>query len=187
MEKLPEILKSSKMLICGEDLGFVPDCVPKVMDDLAITRLHVQRMPRENTAYSDPKNSGYMSVVTTSTHDSSTLRQWWQENRTITQQYFRTMLGQYGTAPWSLLPELAEIIVKQHLFSPAMLAIFPLQDILAMHYDLANEQQDAERINDPSVFPHYWRYRMHIKIEHLLENTAFSERIAGWAAASGRA
>ncbi len=32
MEKLPMLLSATDMLICGEDLGLVPDCVPGVME-----------------------------------------------------------------------------------------------------------------------------------------------------------
>jgi 4-alpha-glucanotransferase len=44
-----------KMLICGEDLGMVPACVPVVMDELAIIALKVQRMPSENIPFYNPK------------------------------------------------------------------------------------------------------------------------------------
>src|SRR5690606_8271293 len=89
MEKLPVILNATDMLICGEDLGFVPESVPVVMDRLAITALKVQRMPSDDVAWYNPKEAGYMNVVTASSHDSSTLRQWWHEDRNLTQQYFR--------------------------------------------------------------------------------------------------
>lgn len=186
MEKLPVILNSTDMLICGEDLGLVPDCVPQVMDRLAITALKVQRMPSDNILWYDPKNAGYMNVVTASSHDSSTLRQWWFEDRGLTQKYFNEQLKQYGTAPGELLPELAEIIMLQHLYNDAMLAIFPIQEFLATDYSLRNDNVDNERINNPAVFPHYWRYRMHLKVEDLKNQTDFNNKIAYWVQDSGR-
>ncbi len=186
MEKLPMILNSTDMLICGEDLGLVPDSVPLVMDQLAITALKVQRMPAENIAWYDPKNASYLNVVTASSHDSSTLRQWWHEDRELTQQYFRYQLGQAGTAPQILEPELAEIIMKQHLYNEAMLAIFPIQEFLATDAALTREEMDEERINNPAVFPHYWRYRMHLNLESMLKETAFNNKIAGWVKDSNR-
>ncbi|WP_027376182.1 4-alpha-glucanotransferase [Kaistella palustris] len=186
MEKLPVILNATDMLICGEDLGLVPDCVPQVMDRLGITALKVQRMPSENIAWYDPKNAGYLNVVTASSHDSSTLRQWWQEDRALTQQYFNHQLGQAGTAPWNLEPELAEIIMKQHLYNNAMLAIFPLQEFLATESELTNPNMADERINDPAQFPHYWRYRMHLNLEDLKENVEFNKKIAVWVSDSNR-
>ena len=180
MEKLPVILNATDMLICGEDLGLVPDSVPQVMDRLGITALKVQRMPSDNIPWYNPKNAGYMNVVTASSHDSSTLRQWWHEDRNLTQQYFNKQLGQSGTAPWNLEPQLAEIIMKQHLYNDAMLAIFPIQEFLATDHNLTNPHMDEERINNPAVFPHYWRYRMHLKIEELVTKENFNQKIGGW-------
>lgn len=186
MEKLPVILNSTKMLICGEDLGLVPDCVPVVMDELAIVALKVQRMPSENIPFYSPKNAGYLNVVTASSHDSSTLRQWWQENPVLTQQYFNQQLVQYGQAPEELNPHLAEIIMKQHLYNDAMLAIFPIQEFLATDRELTNIEMHNERINNPAVFPHYWRYRMHLNLEDLKKREDFSRKIAEWVTDSGR-
>lgn len=186
MEKLPVILNATDMLICGEDLGLVPDSVPVVMDRLAITALKVQRMPSDNVAWYDPKNAGYMNVVTASSHDSSTLRQWWHEDRDLTQQYFQHQLGQAGTAPYNLEPPLAEIIMKQHLYNDAMLAIFPIQEFLATDAYLQRPNMDEERINIPAVFPHHWRYRMHLKLEDLVQQDDFNNKIAYWVKDSNR-
>lgn len=186
MEKLPVILNSTDMLICGEDLGLVPDCVPQVMERLGITALKVQRMPSDPIPWYNPKNAGYMNVVTASSHDSSTLRQWWHEDRTLTQKYFNQQLGQYGTAPWNLEPELAEIIMKQHLYNEAMLAVFPIQEFFATDSHLVNPQMEDERINEPAVFPHYWRYRMHLNLEDLVEQDDFNSKISSWIVESNR-
>lgn len=186
MEKLPVILNATKMLICGEDLGLVPDCVPVVMDELAIVALKVQRMPSDNIPFYNPKNAGYLNVVTASSHDSSTLRQWWKENPALTQRYFNEQLIQFGPAPEDLDPHLAEIIMKQHLYNDAMLAIFPIQEFLATDKELLNIEMDNERINNPAVFPHYWRYRMHLKLEDLKQRADFNEKISDWVKDSGR-
>jgi 4-alpha-glucanotransferase len=49
MKKLPELKRSTNMLICGEDLGMVPRSVPQVMKELAILSLEIQRMPKDPT------------------------------------------------------------------------------------------------------------------------------------------
>lgn len=186
MEKLPVILNATDMLICGEDLGLVPESVPLVMDRLGITALKVQRMPSDDIPWYNPKDASYMNVVTASSHDSSTLRQWWHENRELSGQYFQQQLGQYGTAPWDLEPQLAEMIMKQHLFNDAMLAIFPIQEFLATDKELTNPNRNEERINNPAVFPHYWRYRMHLNVDELLNHEDFNKKIANWIADSNR-
>ncbi|MBB4806439.1 4-alpha-glucanotransferase [Chryseobacterium defluvii] len=186
MEKLPMILNATQMLICGEDLGLVPTCVPVVMDELAIVALKVQRMPSEDIPFYNPKNADYLNVVTASSHDSSTLRQWWKEDAALTQKYFNQQLVQYGRSPEELDSHLAEIIMKQHLYNDAMLAIFPIQEFLATDKKLTNKNMDLERINNPAVFPHYWRYRMHLKLEDLKNEKSFNEKIADWVKDSGR-
>ncbi|WP_265427637.1 4-alpha-glucanotransferase [Chryseobacterium sp. YIM B08800] len=186
MEKLPVILNATDMLICGEDLGMVPDCVPEVMDELAIVALKVQRMPSGNIPFSNPKKAGYMNVVTASSHDSSTLRQWWKENPGSTQIYFNQQLNQIGKAPHDLEPYLAEIIMKQHLYNDAMLAIFPIQDFFAMDENLVNSKIENERINNPAVFPHFWRYRIHLNLEILTKNVEFNQKVSNWINESGR-
>jgi len=187
MEKLPMILNATNMLICGEDLGMVPDCVPSVMNRLGITALKVQRMPPGNTPWYDPKTADYLNVVTASSHDSSTLRQWWGEDRELSVRYFYEQLQQRGSAPWNLEPGLAEIIMKQHLYNDAMLAIFPIQEFLTTDAKLTHPNPDLERINNPAVFPHYWRYRMHIPLEKLMVEESFNSKIATWITESGRA
>lgn len=186
MEKLPVILNATDMLICGEDLGLVPDCVPEVMDELAIIALKVQRMPAGNIHFYNPRNAEYMNVVTASSHDSSTLRQWWGENPVLTQTYFNQQLVQHGKAPDYLDPHFAEMIMKQHLYNDAMLAIFPIQEFLATDGNLVNPEMNDERINNPAVFPHYWRYRMHLNIESLIDNSDFNRKISNWISDSGR-
>ncbi|MFY7899848.1 MAG: 4-alpha-glucanotransferase, partial [Chitinophagaceae bacterium] len=49
MQKLPALKRVTNMLVCGEDLGLVPDCVPDVMKQLGLLSLEIQRMPKDNT------------------------------------------------------------------------------------------------------------------------------------------
>ncbi len=177
LEKLPALKNASDMLICAEDLGLVPACVPDVLNELGITALKIQRAPSDNTEYSDPLRAGYLNVVTTSSHDSSTLRQWWAENPELTQRYFEKQLGQSGDAPAQLTPELASVIITQHLNSPAMLAIFPLQDLLATSTDLAHPDPNAERINNPANPNHRWDYRMSMGLEKLILAREWNEKM----------
>ena len=76
--------------------------------------------------------------------------------------------------------------MKQHLYNDAMLAIFPIQEFFAMDESLVNQNIDNERINDPAVFPHYWRYRMHVNIEDLTKYLEFNQKISNCINESGR-
>ncbi len=186
LEKLPALQSATDMLICAEDLGLVPDCVPQVLDELGIVALKIQRSPKEHIPFYDPKNIGYMNVTTTSSHDSSTLRQWWAENPELTQQYYEQQLQRNGTAPSELPPELAEQIIRQNLQSPAMLSIFPLQDWLATSAQLRRTHANEERINNPADPAQRWSYRMHIELESLLKADVFNHHVAHWIALSER-
>ena len=178
MRKLPTLIHSTGMLCCGEDLGMVPECVPSVMHELQILSLEIQRMPKDpKRTFAHPADAPYLSVCTTGTHDMNTLRAWWEEDHNVTQQFFNEQLGQWGEAPRELSPELAESIVNQHLYSPAMWVILPLQDWLAVDGRLRRQDPNAERINVPASPKHFWNYRMHLTLESLLKEDAFNDKI----------
>jgi 4-alpha-glucanotransferase len=187
MEKLPALVDATHMMCCGEDLGMVPDCVGPVMQQLGILSLEVQRMPK------DPKNKfgytnmyPYASVCTTGSHDTSTIRGWWHEDRATTQAYYNEILWRQGVAPAEASGEICRTIVGNHLASPAALTILPLQDWLAMDEKVRKADVDSERINIPAIANHYWRYRMHLTVEQLLQEEGVNSLIRGMIASSGR-
>jgi 4-alpha-glucanotransferase len=187
MQKLPALKAATDMLVCGEDLGMVPDCVPGVMRDTGLLSLEIQRMPKDpTTRFFHPGNAPYMSVVTPSTHDMSTIRGWWEESRENTREFYRTQLGQYGEAPFFCEPWINRAIITQHVYSPAMWSIFQLQDLLGIDGDLRRENPNDERINIPANPKHYWRYRMHLSLEDLQNAERFNNEVRGLLANSGR-
>ncbi|MBR6055080.1 MAG: 4-alpha-glucanotransferase [Bacteroidales bacterium] len=188
MKKLPALLGSTGMLACGEDLGMIPACVPETMSSLGILSLEIQRMPKDvHVDFGDPSQYPYYCVCATGTHDTSPLRAWWEEDRELTQKFYNGMMHCGGEAPYFCEPWAAEIIVKDHLASPAMLCILPLQDYLAIDGDVRYQGDPAdERINVPAIARHYWRYRMHCTIESLISNEAFSGHMHDLIAETGR-
>ena len=187
MVKLPAITSATRMLVCGEDLGMVPACVPGVMDELGILSLEIQRMPKDSKAeFSDPQHAGYLSVCTTSSHDMSTLRGWWEEDRDKTQRFYNQVLGHHGQAPESCEPWICRQVIEQHLYAPSMWAVFPLQDMLAMDGDLRRGDTHSERINVPANPQHYWRYRLHLNLEELIAADQFNHTLAEMIRLSGR-
>lgn len=178
MNKLPSLINSTRMLVCGEDLGMIPAVVPEVMQETNILSLEIQRMPKdENVEFANPKNAPYLSVCTTSTHDTSTIRGWWEEDRKASQRFYNHQLGHQGEIPYFAEPWICKDIINQHLLSPAMWAIFPLQDLLALSGELRNNNTQDEQINVPSNPKHYWKYRMHIFIEDLIDANEFNRTI----------
>jgi 4-alpha-glucanotransferase len=186
--KLPAVRYATDMLICGEDLGMVPASVPGVMKELGILGLNIQRMPANpETEFGHPAAAPYLSVVTTSSHDMSTIRGWWEEDRVRTQRFFETMLGHWREiAPFYCEAWVAREILVQHLHSPAMWAIFPLQDLLAMDNHLRRTNPHDEQINVPSNPTHFWKYRLHLPLEELVDAIGFNEPLRAIVAASGR-
>ena len=187
MQKLPALLDSTGMLACGEDLGMIPATVPQVMDDLRILSLEIQRMPKSvEETFAHPANYPYLSVCTTSTHDMNPIRAWWEEDREVTNDFWHMILGNQGEAPYFCEPWICRQILEQHVWSPAMLTVLPLQDWLSMDAQLRREDPNVERINVPANSRHYWRYRMHLTLEQLAQADEFNQNLADMIAASGR-
>ena len=187
MKKLPKLVQATRMLVCAEDLGMVPDCVPWVMNELKILSLELQSMPKDpSVKFGHLSRNPYRSVCTISSHDMPTLRQWWDENIQRTQEYYNTMLYRQGPAPHPLPGWLAQDIISRHLTSPSMLCILSIQDWLAINEHLRLPDANAERINIPANPKHYWRYRMHLSIEDLAANKEFMDSVTELVAQSGR-
>ncbi|WP_321481344.1 4-alpha-glucanotransferase [uncultured Bacteroides sp.] len=178
MKKLPQLTQSTQMLVCGEDLGMIPDCVAWVMNDLKILSLEIQRMPKNpREEFGQLQNYPYQSVCTISTHDMSTLRGWWEEDYQQTQRYFNHILGHYGNVPSTATPELCEEVVRNHLYSNSILCILALQDWLSIDKEWWRSNIKEERINIPSNPKHYWRYRTHFTLEKLLQANRLNTKI----------
>ena len=187
MKKLPRLTQATRMLCCAEDLGMVPDCVPWVMNELRILSLEIQTMPKDpEIRFGKLSHNPYRSVCTFSTHDMPTLRQWWDEDKEQTQAYYNGPLRRGGEAPHPLPGWLAKDIVSRQLTSPSMLCLLSLQDWLSIDEKLRLPDANAERINIPANPRHYWRYRMHLTIEQLLQCDDFNQEIKTLITQSGR-
>ena len=178
MKKLPILTQSTSMLVCGEDLGMVPDCVPWVMNQLQILSLEIQRMPKNPADEFGPvSHYPFRSVCTIGTHDMSTLRGWWEEDAELTSRFYHQVLGHWGDTPEKAPGWICEEVIRQHLNSPSLLCILTFQDWTSMDEELRNPDIEAERINIPANPRHYWRWRMHITIEELMKQTSFNEKV----------
>ncbi len=178
MKKLTPLLSATSMTACGEDLGMIPACVPWAMKNLQILSLEIQRMPKQyGVRFARTEEYPYLSVATPSTHDMSTLREWWTENTDDTQHFYNEIIGREGKAPAEMDGTTAKAILAMHLKSPSMLAMIAWQDWMAMDERLRHPDAYEERINIPANRGHVWNYRMHITIEELSKQRAFNETI----------
>ncbi|MFI3264885.1 MAG: 4-alpha-glucanotransferase [Rikenellaceae bacterium] len=178
LKKLPALISATNMLTCGEDLGMIPHCVPDVMNKEQILSLEIQRMSKEpSLEFGEPWNYPYRSVCTTSTHDMNPIRAWLREDAETSNRYFSTLLGINETMGDDVEGWICERIIRQHLSSPAMWVILPLQDWMAIDEKVRASDPESERINVPANSRHYWRYRMHCTIEELISYTEFNDKI----------
>lgn len=186
-KRLTPLVSSTDMLVCGEDLGMIPASVPEVMNKLQILSLEIERMPKNSQReFADMFNLPYQSVCTTSTHDMTPLRNWWKENPEKTQRYYNGVLQRPGNAPRECSADIAEQIVLNHLKTRSMLTIIPLQDWFAMEDSVKRMDIESERINVPAVSTHYWRYRMHMTLEQLMQSDKLNEKISTMIREAGR-
>ena len=157
-KKLPELLGATGMLACGEDLGMVPNCVHEVMDHEKILTLEMPQMEKG-------RPWPYLSVCATSSHDLETIRMQKEEDRT---------------------PLECEQILRNNLSSVSMLAIFPIQDWLAIDGDLRRADFMSERVNYPADPQNHWKYRLHLNLEDITAQKDFTERVAQLIKSSNR-
>jgi 4-alpha-glucanotransferase len=116
----------------------------------------------------------------------STIRGWWEEDRVKTQKYYNEILGEWGEAPYYCEPWIVERIIRNHLNSSSMWAVFPIQDLIGIDGELRLENPHSERINVPSNPKHYWKYRLHIDLEDILKEDKFNEKLKKIILDSGR-
>ena len=169
--KLKIMQEASGMLIFGEDLGMIPKCVQRVLDDLSIIGLRIQRMPKdEHREFDRPSSYPTYALCTPSCHDCSSLRGFWEENHDVTQRYYNQILELPGPAPPYADPPIVKRILDQHLASPCIWSVFPLQDLFALCDALRIPNPRDEQINIPANRHHEWKYRIPVTIEHLQQH-----------------
>jgi len=161
--------------------------VPDVMQQIGILSLEIQRMPKKlESEFFHPDDAPYMSVITPSTHDMSTIRGWWEEDKQKIASFYRHILGHFEDPPFYCEPWVNRAIIIQHLYSPAMWSIFQMQDILGMSETLRRENPYEERINVPADPNNQWKYRMHLLLEDLVNENEFNEELKDYVQSSGR-
>ncbi|GBF89315.1 4-alpha-glucanotransferase [Raphidocelis subcapitata] len=188
LRTLPVLLGATNMLVCGEDLGFVPACLPPVMQELGLIGLRIQRMATQpGTEFNNPAGYPYLAVASPSCHDVAPLRAWYEEDADRRERFYYSMLGGAGPPPAECDPDIAKLVVSQHCNSPSALCILPVQDVLALSKRYCGRPAREEVINDPTKSKHYWRYRMQVSVEELLADRQLLELLQDTLLLSGRA
>lgn len=180
---LTVLAKGTDMVVCAEDLGAVPHCVPRVLSELDINSLRVERWARNWDAPGQPyyEVSEYprLSVATTSVHDSSTILGLWQEDGFDRNFFWKNHLHMQSDAPQTLSPDQVEVVIRNIFNANSLFVIPSIQDYLALSSAWTPKDPGEERVNTPgTVGPHNWAYKLPCSLEELEANTALSAKIA---------
>jgi len=172
--------ETTGMLVCAEDLGSIPDCVPRVLGELGILGLKICRWAR---AWNAPGQPYYrvvdypeLSVCTPSVHDTSTLRQWWDEEKD--HRGFLAAIGLDAHEDGPYTPALAHLVLSGLMTTRSRLCILALQDWFALEADLRTDDPAAERVNTPgTVGGANWAWRMKPFLEDLKAHPRFTGHV----------
>jgi 4-alpha-glucanotransferase len=181
---LGRLKEAVPMLPCAEDLGAVPDCVPRVLGELGILGLRVLRWTRrwneDGQPYLSPADYPRLSVACASVHDSSSIRGWWEEeaDRPATWALAASALGRdLGPCPEKLGAEGAEALMELIARSNSIMAVYPIQDLIGLCEARRPTDPREERINVPGTIGQgNWSYRMTASIEELAGDKALASR-----------
>jgi 4-alpha-glucanotransferase len=169
--------------IVAEDLGVVPPFVRKTLAALEIPGYRVLRWERDDGVYRDPHQFPAVSLVTTGTHDTETLREWWEAlepaERTAAAEAWPEFEG-LRPPPAELTPDVHGRLLATAEHAASSLCVLPWQDVLG----------ETERINLPgSVQDANWAYRIAAPVEELggqPEIRAAAERLHALTRAASR-
>lgn len=186
-EILSALTNSVNMIPCGEDLGANLSCLPGVMAKNKILSLRVYRWSRK---WNEKPEQPYvpfaelpkLSVCTSSVHDSSTLRQWWSEDKNGVSLFVKTYPKFFGIEDWD---NEAKNRVAEEPYSPEKglafltalasansdFCIHPFQDFLSTDKKYWLEKEDDERINIPGTVSEFnWTYRIPCLLEEIAKD-----------------
>jgi 4-alpha-glucanotransferase len=159
--------------IVAEDLGVIPRFARDTLARLSLPGYQVMRWSREDGVYRDPRHYPEVSLVTTGTHDTETVRAWWEgapdwERQAVCHTW--PELWRFSPPPTAFGPDLHEAMLRAALNAQSAWCILPWQDIFG----------EAERVNTPgTVGPHNWSYRMRTEVE-VLPSRDDTRRVAEW-------
>ncbi len=112
------MVKNSNMLACAEDLGTVPNCCFKVLNEMGIPGIDVQRWMRDwdrSYAFKPPETYRKCALATMATHDMSNLCAWWDfECGTVDETLFRRNCEKKNIAFDGIKEKLFDVQASRH-------------------------------------------------------------------------
>lgn len=173
---LRQLLEATTMLPIGEDLGNVPTEVRTTMANLEICGTKVMRWERRwNTdrGFIDPCDYQALSMTTVSTHDSETLREWWQNQTEEAKEFAAFKQWNYSS---ELTVEQQKEILRDSHKSGSLFHINLLQEYLTLFPELRWPSPEEERINVPGIVDEQnWTYKYKPSIEEWTQHPKLAE------------
>lgn len=170
-ELLTILATSAPMLPIAEDLGTVPPIVRPILDEMGICGTKVVRWMRdwEKEKQFIPKEAyPPISLTCLSTHDSSTLQQWWTE---APEDAAMLASSKHWTYTPNLSAEHRQIILRDSHQTASLFHINLLQEYLALFPELVWPDPNDERINIPGkILPTNWTYRFRPSVEEIISH-----------------
>lgn len=190
-ELLSVLAASSTMLPCAEDLGAVPDCVPRVLESLGIYGLRVLRWTKAWNAPGQPyvPVAAYprLTIACPSVHDSSSLRGWYEGEADKAELWAlaSASLGRdLGPVPESLDPKATAVLLELVAKAGSGVAVYPIQDLLALGSAFRPADPKDERINVPGTTNEWnWGWRLPAILETLALDSELESAARALAAA----
>ena len=170
--KLLKVMRdTTEMLTCAENLGVVPEAVPRVLDALGILSLYIPRWAhywdKEGQPPIPPAEYRPDSVCAPSVHDTSTVRGWWQ-TESGRDLLWRT-LGLPGDAPAVFDAFAARTVYEGFARSASRILVLQIQDLLVFEPRLLHPDVAQERVNVPGSYNDFnWTYRLPILLEEFV-------------------
>jgi 4-alpha-glucanotransferase len=173
--------------VIAEDLGTVPDFVRESMAELGVPGFKVMRWERAWDAPGepliDPQAYPEASVALSGTHDTETLREWWDEAPADVRAALLALPSvarHVSQSSHAFAPHVRDALLCGLLDSASRYVMFPLQDVFGW---------DA-RINTPAtVTEDNWTWRVPVRVDEWQDSPEWVERarsLAAWTATSQR-
>lgn len=174
-EILSIMLESSKMLLCGEDLGIVPEVCTKTMESLYVPGIDVQRWMKNWQGTKDflpPEQYRFLSASALSTHDTANWKAWWEhESYREEKELFWKYLEIPGKAQEKVSRETMEAALRFILKTPCVFSVQLIFDWLNLPGDILAGEKSKIRINTPgTVNSSNWSAVLPLSLEELLDH-----------------
>ncbi|MCM8774807.1 MAG: 4-alpha-glucanotransferase [Candidatus Omnitrophica bacterium] len=161
---LSVMIENTKMLPCGEDLGIVPACSYRVLEDYGIPGMEVQRWMKDwgqSYDFKDVNSFRMNSISCVSTHDTSSLQGWWEyEAGTIDEVLFQRKCASRGISFETIKYLLFDLKKSGHgrlRWKKKIDAVSVLTEILDLPQDQMWEFSDLY-LSSYSEKRKFWRY-----------------------------